>query len=40
MVATEETAAVVVEASDDLLRQMKVEIDKVLAFRGGSIVKN
>jgi hypothetical protein len=40
MVATEETAAVVVEASDDLLRHMKIEIDRVLSFRSGSASKN
>ena len=35
MVSTEELGAVVVVASDELLRCMKVEIDKALAYRTG-----
>src|SRR3990167_1141842 len=36
LLSTDELGAVVIEASDNLLRHLKLEVDKVLSFRGGS----
>jgi hypothetical protein len=40
MVSSHEFGAMAVQASDDLLRAMKIEIDKVLTFRKGSVARN
>jgi len=40
LVATDELGLTALKASDNLLHHMKIEIDLVLSFRGGSVSKN
>ena len=40
LVATDELGLTALKASDNLLHHMKIAIDLVLSFRGGSVSKN